>query len=80
MTEKPTDLVRVRDTVTGAHITTRRSKVERNGSRYAILKQDAVDVSGKPLPPKPRVVTEPAKPETQSDSDKPTPTAKRKEN
>ena len=45
------DLIRVRDTATGHHITISAALAERYKSRYVELKQDATDRDGRPLPP-----------------------------
>lgn len=56
MTKKnETGLVRVKDKQTGAHLTITQGRVDRNKDRYEVLKDHAaVDVNGKPYPPKPQ--------------------------
>lgn len=44
------DYVRARDKSTGAHLTLVRSAAEADPDAYQILKQDAVDHNGLPLP------------------------------
>ena len=60
-----TDYVRVRDTVTGHHITVAAALAGRHPKRYAVLRQDATDADGRPLPPKYRAV----KATTQADTE-----------
>ena len=50
-----TDLIRVRDTATGHHITISAALAERYKSRYVELKQDATDRDGRPLPPRHKI-------------------------
>lgn len=51
MKQPPTDWVRVRDSRTGHHLTVSRSKAAR--AHYRILgNSPAVDINGRPLPPK----------------------------
>lgn len=47
-----TDYVRVRDNDTGHHLSVPAEAVKNNPSAYSVLKQDAVDRAGRPLPPK----------------------------
>lgn len=47
-----TQFVRVRDVITGHHVTVSRGLVESDPKRWSELKQDATDVNGRPLPPK----------------------------
>lgn len=47
-----TDFVRVRDAVTGHHVSLPREYAEADASRFSILKQPATDVNGRPLPAK----------------------------
>lgn len=47
-----TEWVRVRDDVTGHHITIDAAKQARDPKRFGLLKSPAVDVNGHPLPPK----------------------------
>lgn len=44
------DYVRVKDKDTGAHYTVLDSEVQANPDAYQVLKQDAVDHNGDPLP------------------------------
>ena len=61
-----TDLVRVSDKRTGHHYTTAQSVVDADPGRYRVLKSPAVDIDGRPLPPKPAalpIVSAPAESE-----------------
>ena len=63
MTKKkdPRELVRVTDSLTGAQYSIRRHAAEADSKRYTILDRPAVDpITGKPVPPKPKSVTEEA--------------------
>lgn len=44
------DFVRVRDKSTGHHYSVMASEAESNPDAYQVLKQDAVDTNGDPLP------------------------------
>lgn len=61
MSDSPYDLVRATDPVTGAHVTISRAAAEAAGA--TVLKGDAVDRFGTPLPTKQRITKngEPAK-------------------
>ena len=50
------DLVRVSDKRTGHHYTTAQSVVDADPGRYRVLKSAAVDIDGRPLPPKPAAI------------------------
>jgi hypothetical protein len=52
--------LRVRVSTENGHHTVTAVAAERAGSRWRVLKQDAVDRDGRPLPPKPRVDVEDA--------------------
>lgn len=53
------ELVRVRDNVTGHHLSITARLAEINPKRYTLLKQPAVDVNGRPLPAKSHVALAP---------------------
>lgn len=61
-----TDLVRVSDKRTGHHYTTAQSVVDADPGRYRVLKSPAVDIDGRPLPPKPAAIPTSAPAEAQS--------------
>lgn len=46
----PLDYVRVKDKDTGHHYSVLRQEAENNPDAYQVLKQDAVDLNGNPLP------------------------------
>lgn len=50
-----TELIRVRDTATGHHITVSAALAARHPKRYIELKQDATDRDGRPLPPRHKI-------------------------
>lgn len=59
----PDELVRARDERTGHHITIPRRLVTRDPKRYHVLENSkAVDVNGRPVPPKPNTKPKPVAP------------------
>lgn len=48
----PIPRVRVRDAVTGHHVTITEALQKLDPQRFSVLKQDAVDYDGRPLAPK----------------------------
>lgn len=48
----PTEWVRVRDDLTGHHVTIAAGTAARDPKRFGPLKSPAVDGNGRPLPPK----------------------------